>query len=114
MCKYFGVTTVQEAKEFVDNVKIIWWNGDLITTKQEFIATAKACKYACNWCFYFYTEQSFLDSLTAEDWNLSFSNVSEDKVCVFEPDGECIVIRNSNKVFVKEDFDQEWFDSILW
>ena len=53
----------------------------------------------------FDNDQDFLDSLTADDWNLAFSNVSEDKACVFEPDSECIVIRNGNKVFAKEDFD---------
>ena len=59
-------------------------------------------------------KQSFLDSLTADDWNLAFSNVSEDKACGLYPYDKCIVIRNGNKVFVKKDFDEEWFDSIMW
>ena len=62
----------------------------------------------------FDTNQSFLDSLTVDDWNLAFSNVSDDKACGFSPYYECIVIRNGNKVFAKYNFDQEWFDSILW
>ena len=62
----------------------------------------------------FDTDQSFLDSLTVEDWNLAFDNISEDKACACDTYGECIVIRNGNKVFAKENFDHEWFDSILW
>ena len=89
-------------------------DDDLIDTRQEFIATAKACKYASKWEIYFDNSQSFIDSLTVEDWNLAFSNVSEDKACGFCPWDECIIIRNGNKVFVKKDFDQEWFDSIMW
>ena len=100
---------------FVDNILINWnYGSNNITTRQQFIATAKACKYTCKWCIYFDNTQSFLDSLTVEDWNLAFSNVSEDKACAFNPCGECIIIRNGNKVFAKKDFDQEWFDSILW
>ena len=85
-----------------------------IKTRQNLIATAKACKYACKWEIYFDDSQSFLDSLTADDWNLAFCNVSEDKACVFLPNNEFIIIRNGNKVFAKYDFDEEWFNSILW
>ena len=101
MCKYFGVTTVKEAKEFIENAKISWWNRNIIKTRQNLIAAAKACKYACKWEIFFDNDPSFLDSLTVDDWNLAFSNVSEDKACVFWPSGECIVIRNGNKVFTK-------------
>ena len=49
----------------------------------------------------FDSKQPFLDSLTADDWNLVFDNVSEDKTCGFLSYGEYIVIRNGNKVFAK-------------
>ena len=34
LCEYFVITTVQEAKEFVKNVAISWWNRNLIKTRQ--------------------------------------------------------------------------------
>ena len=114
LCKYFGVTNVKEAKQFVKNVKINWWNRDLIKTKQQFIATAKACKYACKWCIMFDTDQSFLDSLTVNNWNLALDSISEDHAFAIFPAYICefIVIRNGNKVFAKSWFDQKWLNSI--
>ena len=43
-------------------------------------------------------------------------SISEDHAFAIFPTYGCelIVIRNGNKVFAKENFDQEWFDSILW
>ena len=58
-------------------------------------------QYADKWDIYFNNKQSFLDSLTIEDWNLAFDAVSEDKACVFYPDGDCIVIRNDTNIFAK-------------
>ena len=65
LCKYFCIASVQEVKDFVDNVMIDWLERTIVKTRQRFIATAKACKYACKWCILFYTNQDFLDSLTA-------------------------------------------------
>ena len=95
---------------------INWDENIKISTRQQFIATAKACTYACKWCIYFDNTQSFLDSLTAEDWNLALDSISEDRAFAIYPAHYCefIVIRNGNKVFTKFNFDQEWIDSILW
>ena len=112
LCKDFCIASVQDVKVFVDNVIISWVDGYVSDTRQEFIATAKAYKYACKWCIGYYNKQSFLDSLTADDWYLAFSNVSEDKACGFYPYDDFIVIRNGNKVFAKENFSEYWFNNV--
>ena len=86
---------------------INWREGTIVTTRQQFIATAKACKYAYKWGIRFAIKQSFLDSLTADDWNLALDSISEDHAFAIFPYDNCnlIVIRNGNKVFLKKDFD---------
>ena len=112
LSQHFGITTAQEVDDFIENVSMHWRSGEVIKSRQKFIVTAKACKYAYKWGIYFDGSKTFLDTLTIDDWNLIFDAVADDKVSAFEPTCECMIIRNGNKVFAKEQYSKKWLDSI--
>ena len=85
VCKHFSVTSADDVQRLVGDVSICWYQGDMIETRQQFVATAKACKYASKWCIQFDEKQSVLDSLTAEDWGIAFDAVADSTPCAFLP-----------------------------
>ena len=89
-----------------------WWHGDEVETHDQFVATVRAYKYANKWEIWFDKNQSLLDSLTIDDWNLAYSNVTDDKAYAFDSGYGTIIIRNGNKVFAKVDFDLTWLNNV--
>ena len=50
--------------------------------------------------------------MNVDEWKIIFDEVSENKACALNPSSNCIGIKNDNKIFTKQDFDQSWFNSI--
>ena len=79
VCNDLVIEGEDDVKNFVDNILIYWKQGSMISTDDQLVNTARACKYVPIWCMYIDKKLTMRPNL--DHWKEVFEAMSRSTVC---------------------------------